>query len=216
MAEPQAILDQISRALDAWKSVSGQYPTLRDIPYQSRVEVHTLMAATLKRVVPPGSAYLNGASAALDDPGESYNAAALAGVLEAIHADYKAGYLHTVHELLHASIFADFLEMADHLLDEGYKDAAAVLAGGVLEEHLRKLCDKNGVGTDSGVTPKKADRLNADLTKASVYEKLDQKSVAAWLDLRNKAAHAKYEGYDKAQVALMTQGIRDFVTRHPA
>ena len=34
------------------------------------------------------------------------------------------------------------LEMAEHLLAADYKDAAAVLGGGVLEEHLRQLCKK--------------------------------------------------------------------------
>jgi len=33
--------------------------------------------------------------------------------------------------------------MAEHLLDEGNKAAAAVLIGGVLEEHLRKLATKH-------------------------------------------------------------------------
>ena len=44
--------------------------------------------------------------------------------------------------------------------------------------------------------PKKTDRMNSELTKAEAYSKLDQKSVTAWLDLRNKAAHGKYDEYD--------------------
>ena len=52
--------------------------------------------------------------------------------------------------------------------------------------------------------------------KAKVYEKLDQKNVTAWLDLRNKAAHGEYEKYGGPQVGLMIAGIRDFLTRHPA
>lgn len=58
--------------------------------------------------------------------------------------------------------------------------------------------------------------MNEDLGRADIYGKLDQKSVTAWLDLRNKAAHGKYAEYGKEQVALMVQGIRDFVTRCPA
>ncbi|MFZ0592306.1 MAG: hypothetical protein WAM39_17735, partial [Bryobacteraceae bacterium] len=97
-------------------------------------------------------------------------------------------------ELVHADVFSDFLEMADHLLEQGYKDAAAVIVGSVLEEHLRKLCQKHGLGTtiNSGA-PKKADLINADLAGAMVYPKLDQKNVTAWLDVRNKAAHGKYQ-----------------------
>lgn len=57
--------------------------------------------------------------------------------------------------------------------------------------------------------------MNADLVKANVYNKLDQKQVTAWLDLRNKAAHGKYTGYSKEQVDLMIQGIINFMSRIP-
>ena len=61
--------------------------------------------------------------------------------------------------------------------------------------------------------PKKAESMNADLARARVYEKLDQKSVTAWLDLRNKASHGRYDEYEKKQVDLMLQGVRDFISR---
>ena len=134
--------------------------------------------------------------------------------------DIKAGYLKSLEELIHADVFADFLEMAQHLANEGYKDAAAVVAGSSLEAHLRQLCQKSGIAceaTSGGTTvPKKADRLNSELTAATVYSKLDQKNVTAWLDLRNKAAHGQYAEYGVQQVSLQIAGIRDFITRNPA
>jgi hypothetical protein len=115
--------------------------------------------------------------------------------------------MQSVTERVHAYRFSDFLEMAQHLSSEGYKDAAAVLAGSVLEEHLRKLCDKNGLSvTDANGKPLKADRINADLKGANVYSGLDQKQVTAWLDLRNKAAHGHYTEYTQPQVDLMISG----------
>jgi hypothetical protein len=109
------------------------------------------------------------------------------GILQALRDDYEAGYLQTVEELIHADVFADFLAMAHELLSKRYKDPAAVLAGSVLEEHLRKLAVPAGVSVVVGGKPKKADTVNADLVKATVYNKLEQKQVTAWLDLRNKA-----------------------------
>ena len=110
-----------------------------------------------------------------------------------------------------------FLEMAHQLLAEGYKDPAAVMAGSVLEEHLRQLCQKHDIPTEitkpGCPQPKKADALNADLAKKQVYNKLDQKNVTAWLDLRNKAAHGKYQEYTKEQVSLMLQSLSDFLVR---
>jgi hypothetical protein len=122
-----------------------------------------------------------------------------------------------VVELVHADLFADFLEMAHYLLQQGYKDPAAVISGSVLEEHLRKLCQKNSIDVlKSDGSPKKADTLNADLSGSNIYPKLDQKNVTAWLDLRNKAAHGHYSEYTKEQVELMLQSVRDFTARCPA
>lgn len=139
------------------------------------------------------------------------------GMLKSIKSEIDGGYLVTLKGIVSAEIFADFLEMAEHLLEQGYKDAAAVMIGSVLEEHLRQLCTKNGIALESfkseKVIPKKADLLNSELSKESVYGKLDQKNVTAWLDLRNNAAHGKYHEYEKAQVVLMLQSVTDFMTR---
>ena len=131
--------------------------------------------------------------------------------------DYENGYVSSLQELIHAAMFVDFLDMSTHLLSEGYKDPAAVLVGGVLEEHLRKLCLKNGLSIEEADgRPRKADSLNADLAKASVYDKLPQKSVVGWLDLRNKAAHGRYTEYDSKQVELMLDGVRHFIDKYRA
>jgi hypothetical protein len=139
-------------------------------------------------------------------------------VLRALRTAYDHGYLHTIQELVEAGVFADFLEMAEYLLDKGLKDPAAVLVGGVLEERLRKLCDQNSipVNNPNDGKPRKADSLNSDLAREGAYDKLEQKNVTAWLDLRNKAAHAQYVQYNANQVDLMLRGVRDFLTRHKA
>jgi hypothetical protein len=145
----------------------------------------------------------------------------LFGVLSALKTDIENGYLSSIEELVNANTFSDFLEMAEHLLEENYKDPAAVIIGSVLEEHIRKLCAKAGISIDGldskGVLrSKKADLLNSELASANIYNKLDQKSVTSWLDLRNKAAHGQYAEYKKEQVDLLLQSVRDFITRHPA
>ena len=139
------------------------------------------------------------------------------GTLQGLRNEYDAGYLQSVVELVHADIFADFLDMADYLLRQGYKDPAAVVTGSVLEAHLRKLCDKHGIPVvKPDGSPKNANTLNSDLAGADIYSKLDLKNVTAWQDLRNKAAHGQYSEYTKEQVTLMLQGVRHFASRYPA
>ena len=140
-----------------------------------------------------------------------------AAILRAAKQEIDGGWLTSLKGLVSAEIFSDFLEMAEHLLEQGYKDPAAVMTGSVLEEHLRQLCQNNSLPIDSikdgKSIPKRADAMNADLTKASVYNLLSQKSVTAWLDLRNKAAHGQYSEYTDQEVKLMYQGVTDFIGR---
>jgi hypothetical protein len=142
------------------------------------------------------------------------------GVLGAIRGEIAAGWLSTVKGLVMAEVFANYIEMAQYLLESNYKDAAAVIVGSTLEEHLRQLCRRNGLpvtrpknGKD---VPLAADQVNADLTKANVYSMLDQKNVIAWLDLRNHAAHGEYNLYNAEQVRGMIAGVIEFMTRVPA
>jgi len=139
------------------------------------------------------------------------------GILRAAKQEIENGWIFNVRTLLSADIFSDFLEMANYLLTENYKDSAAVMIGSVLEGHLRNLCNKYSISLekikDDKSIPKTADSLNHELKAANVYNLLDQKQVIAWLDLRNKAAHGKYDDYTKSQVELMYQGVLNFISR---
>ena len=139
------------------------------------------------------------------------------GVMRAARNEIAGGWLTQTKTIAAAEIFGDFIEMAEYLLSEGYKDASAVIIGSVLEEQLRQLCTASGIdielSSSSGkMIPKKADVMNADLAKKAIYGKLEQKCVTAWLDLRNAAAHGKYTLYNEEQVRANVSrciGIRE-------
>lgn len=182
----------------------------------------SMWLSTIQRLAPPGSVYADSVPGYAVQMTRGVIEASMAlepvrGILQSLRYDYEHGYLQSVVELVHADIFSDFLEMADYLLHQGYRNPAAVITGSVLESHLRKLCDKRAMSVvKPDGSPKKADTLNAELAAADIYSKLDQKSVTAWLDLRNKAAHGKYTEYTAEQVKLMLQGVRDFASRYSA
>ena len=133
------------------------------------------------------------------------------GIVVALKDDLEAGYLTSLIETINSENFGDFLERADHLLSKNYKDAAAVIAGCVLEVHIRKLAVKNNIQVE-----KKVSEINVDLVKSDVYNKLDQKQIDSWYAIRNSAAHGKYGDYDNKQVDLMITGIRSFISKYTA
>ena len=212
------ILEQIEAVLSEAEQVFNETEPIVDAPgvspdwvWAKRARCRTRVVAALERIAPSGSAY------AFDLERQVNLDNGLIGRLQALRDDVEAGFLRSVEELLHADVFGDFLEMADELLSKGFKDPAAVIAGSVLEEHLRTLCGRHDVPvTNPEGKPRKAESLNADLAKAESYTKLEQKNVTAWLGLRNDAAHGNYTAYDARQVEALIRDIRDFLIRHAA
>ena len=130
------------------------------------------------------------------------------GVLRAVREDMAGGYLVRYRERIRAETFSDFLDQAEQLMSEKRDAPAAVLAGAVLEGHLRLLCYKNGLDTMAGTKPVSADTMNADLDRAGVYNKIQLKIVTGWLGIRNSAAHGKFDEFTEGQVAqLISEGV---------
>lgn len=134
-----------------------------------------------------------------------------AGIVKGIQHDIKSGMLSDFRMLLQAEIFADFLEMAEYLLGEGYKDAAAVILGAVIEDSLKKLAASRGLKTtSSNGKPMTIDPLNIELAKDNAYNSLVQKQITTWANLRNDAAHGNFSKYDKDQVKQMLLFVQKF------
>ena len=139
------------------------------------------------------------------------------GVVLTVKHDIENDLIGSIKGLLQAEIFANFLEIGEHLLSEGYKDAAAVTIGAVLEDGLRELCKKNNIATTKpNGSPLTIEPLNTELAKNEVYSKLTQKQITSWAHIRNKAAHGQYSEYDKSQVEMMLLFVQGFADQHLA
>jgi hypothetical protein len=133
------------------------------------------------------------------------------GVLLAAKTDYEKGVLFDTKKLIQAEVFDDFLEQATSLLDAGYFGPAAVLAGAVLEDGLRKLSDKHKLTL---LAKPKLDTMNASLAKAGAYNVLTQKQITAIADLRNRAAHGRWAEFTDGDVKMMISQVRSFMERN--
>jgi hypothetical protein len=203
----ESILAQIDAALESLEQAEGG----------NIATAHTRMWAAIERLAPPGSPYVLQARDGAASSHTSNVSYALRNALQALRADYEAGYLQTVQELLHGAVFDDFLTMATELLDKSYKDPAAVVAGSVLEEHVRQLARRNDIATEDGRhRPRSFEDLTVDLRKKPVFGEPQRKIITGWYALRTAAAHGRYDEVDAADVTRMIDGIRDFMVRYPA
>jgi uncharacterized protein (UPF0332 family) len=132
------------------------------------------------------------------------------GILQAAHLDYKNGMLANLRHVIHVQVSDDFLTQAEALFSQGYYVPAASLAGAILEDTLRALCDKHSVPYNANKSSLEA--LNVELGKAGVYDRLIQKRITAESDLRNNADHGHFDKVKQADVEEMLRWIRRFIS----
>jgi len=215
----EKLIEQLEVLLNEYDELqnSSKLKDLSDLPIDKRQSLVTRSVAAINRISGLNSTYSQEIGRILQEqPRIHSHTSYILGIVDALRVDLRDGYVKTLVELVHADIFADFLDMAYHLQEAGYKDAAAVITGSTLESHIKKLCSKYSIDTEDDGKPIKTEKLNADLVKSDAYGKLDQKNITAWLDLRNKAAHGKYSEYSSDQVEHLISVVRDFVGRVPA
>lgn len=125
----------------------------------------------------------------------------------------------TLVDEIRAQTESEVLDTAFALLVDDHRIAAAVLGGGALEVHLRRLYERT-----PGLTAFRGDPTIAKYDGAFAqarntnqpvpYGTADSKSVIAWADHRNAAAHTPDRFMATGdQVKLMLEGIRDFLVR---
>jgi len=132
-------------------------------------------------------------------------------ILKAAKEDIEGGYLKKLEDLVAADIFTDLLEMAEYLLEQGYKDPAASLIGAVLEDGLRKIAKNSGITLKS---KENISSLNHKIAGVQIYKRLAQKQVEVWNEIRDNADHGKFSEYNADSVKDMCSGVRDFLEKY--
>ncbi len=133
------------------------------------------------------------------------------GILQAARDDFARGLLFNLKSLVEAEVLGDFLEQAETLLSAAFHIPTASLLGAVLEDSLRKLCDRRSVAyaAKTGI-----ETLNSALAKAGVYNKLVQKQITALADIRNNADHGQFDRFKRGDVEEMLRWITRFVAEY--
>lgn len=133
------------------------------------------------------------------------------GILKALREDLTLGYLTKIRDLVSSEIFVDFIEMANHLLENNYKDPAASLIGAVLERSLRDIASKNNINIKSNDD---ISSLNTKIADKEIYTRITQKQVQTWKGIRDSADHGKFDDYKIEDVKEMSKGVERFLAEY--
>ena len=136
------------------------------------------------------------------------------GILLGLKDDYEKGFLDNLEERIVADISADYMVQVEELLSEGRFVPAAVLCGAVLEDALRRLCERRtpplATANENGRT-KNLNSLIQDLQKANAFNKLKAQQLRGWAQVRNSAAHGKFDDFSRDDVEQMINGANNFL-----
>ena len=117
---------------------------------------------------------------------------------------------HRAQDRAIAVTFDDFLDHGAEYLKYGRKDEAAVRAGIVFEDTIRRLCRVLGV-PENGVA---LDTLITELAKQGVITALQAKRARAAAGLRTSAAHARWEEIQLTDVKPVIEFTRELMAAH--
>ncbi len=137
----------------------------------------------------------------------------ITGVLIALRDAVAHGLLTSLESRLRANIHEDFLAQSLDLINADYHVAAMVLIGGVIEDHLQKLVQIQGL-----TLPKQGSisKYNDLLRNDNVYNQPMWRRIQSIGDLRNDVAHGKSSTikFEDAQDAHTF--VKRFITDYPA
>lgn len=210
---------ELSEIMNNYNSVKNYYEAEEGeegIFEEDYFRLKTRAIAAIKRIVSTKSEYHNQLQEILNKlrTPKYKELERIMAIVKALYEDISGGFLIDLEEMVRGELFSDYLEQAEYLLSEGYKDAAAVIAGSTLEQHLRKVCVKNEIMIykDGEKTRyKKTNMLKDELASKGIISTTFQKQITLWLDVRNNAAHGNYEEYSKDLVEVLIQGIKSFI-----
>ena len=109
-----------------------------------------------------------------------------------------------------SDLMGDFLFRAESMAAKGHYISAATLAGAVLEDILRRLCEVHEVFCAENAT---LENINDKLFKAGVYDAVWHKETAQRISLRKTAELCYTDKITDTDVREMITWLREFIKR---
>ena len=142
----------------------------------------------------------------------------IVSVLRSASRSIEKGYIRNLEFQIANEVFDNVLQESKHFIyekDPPNKDIGAMLLRIVLEDNLKRICEKEGIETKTKKgyeeTPNK---LNEKLKEKDFYNSTQESQIRAWLELGNKAHHGKFDEYKIDEVKNFYTGLESFIVNY--
>jgi HEPN domain-containing protein len=114
-----------------------------------------------------------------------------------------------IRELLAADLFDSEIDSASELLKKKFYRASGVIAGVVLEKHLKSICIKHGIK----ITKKNIglSELTQLLYESKIYELETHREMELYTELRNLCSHKKNREPNAEDVQKLISGVNSVI-----
>ncbi len=134
----------------------------------------------------------------------------LIGILTNLQIEINEGLLNTIQQQVSGEILTDFLVLAKSAYSENNKDVSAVLACAALKDALKKLSVINGLT----VSEKTMTEVINALKSKGIIQSTQHSLLQPYTKLRNKAFHADWDKFDKAEVGSLISFTEEFIRKN--
>jgi hypothetical protein len=129
-------------------------------------------------------------------------------IIESLKRKFKSS-LFEIRLILQADLFDNELDAAEELKKKGFLRAAGVLAGVVLESHLKEICNRHKI-TIRKKNPTISD-FNDALKNSNIIETQTWRYIQFLSDIRNLCSHDKGREPKESEVEDLISGVRKIV-----
>ena len=219
----EKIRNRFDTLITEGKQLIAEAPGLSDVGDYAAFEALVVKTQTIAKAVLGDSARGRDIQEKIRTVSKRYgsvtSAERMVGIATGLKDDYESGMLDSVEERVVANVTSDFMAQVDEILvshrSEDFDHIfAAVMCGAVLEDSLRRLCERQTprIATiKNNGKPKAMGDLIIDLKKADAFNGLKANQLRAWANVRNLAAHGKFAEFGRVDVEDMVRGVRNFL-----
>ena len=204
-----------------WVTGKTTSRVVETVDWPEFVQWRTNCTTLLDQLVPTSSAHRVTADGFKTIKNNRYSLQFGIQFLKAVSEDFDQGFFDDIGTQIEAEIAADYLGQAKTLVESELREQissapAAVLSGAVLEKCLRSMCEQLSPPEPTTLNNGKPLTLNPlidALRKRGAFNELRAKHLRAWADIRNSAAHGRFEEFTTDEVKAMVRGIELFLTQ---
>ena len=141
------------------------------------------------------------------------------GILSAARTELQGNWVETTRASITSEILTEFMAMAKTNIEAGNLQSAAILICAVVEKHLRNLCLANDISTINkqmhSTTLKKPLQLNGEAYKKKLYDRLQNRKIISWFELRDGAEPTTVNEISAKQLESMHADVTKFMSQTP-